>query len=389
MRFNMKNSALMVLSVALLGSCKKEDPVTGVTQTLDCDFFKENRTLVDDPDASIDYLVTCDMAVEADITVMPGVVIAFATDAGINIKESGSFNAEGTADAPITFQGEDAIAGSWRGIINYSSDPKNKFDHCVVNHAGGIAHNSNNDRGAFVLWAESRTSITNSSIRNSGAHGINAVYGDAQIVLGGNSITDNAMSPLYIDPSYVGVPDPTDNYQGNGEDRVVLVVYTRGVSDNATWRKVNVPYRVSNDRGTRMKIQANVTVEPGVSAYFDAGCHLYVEDTRSLNAQGTASEPIRFMGTVAAPGSWGGIYFNTTSSPLNNIAHAVIQHAGDPDFPGAIHMWASPVLTVHDVAFSDLGSCAMYASPSTSSPNANLTQYDNTFSNVQGEVCGD
>ena len=77
-----KLSLLVLCSLALIAaSCSSDDPVEPPVNVdpiqLDCDYFIENRTLVDNPNAPIDYIVSCVSQVRANLIVEPGVVIAF------------------------------------------------------------------------------------------------------------------------------------------------------------------------------------------------------------------------------------------------------------------------------------------------------------------------
>jgi len=377
----------VIASLAMVG-CNQdpEEPlVIADPIVLACNYFNENRTLVNYPDRPVDYLIECNMAVTADIIVMPGTVIEFTTDAGIKVAETGSFKAEGTAAQPIVFQGTEKIAGSWRGVFIDSNDPKNRFEYCTVMHGGGIAHNSNGDRGSFVIWSNSRITIENSSITNGDADGINAVYGGSDITLANNVISGHSRAPLRIVEQYLDVPNASDTYQGNAENYIVVLQSGGNIEEDLTWKKVDVPYKVTESG--QVGIKSDVIIEPGVQIFFDAECSIIIRDGASLYAVGTAADRIVFRGLNPVAGAWGGIYFSHTTNTLNRISYAEIAHAGNPDFDGAVYMWAGPVVTVSNVNFSDLGSCAMYGG--ATSGVINLTQFDNTFVNVPQEVCAD
>ncbi len=389
MKTYIKNSGILAMCIATLSSCQQEEPLTGTTVTLDCDYFQQDRVLVDDPDVSIDYLITCNMSVDADITVMPGVTIAFATDAGIVVQETGSFKAEGTAAQPITFTGQDGVKGSWRGVIVYSNDPKNSFDHCVVEHAGGIAHNSNGDRGAFIVWAEGRLSLTNSTVTLSASHGLNATYRDAWLELGGNSFTQNDGAPLYMDYDYVDVPSSTDSYTGNGNPRILVGSNGQTIETNKAWKKVNVDYEVEAGVTITVSEGGILTVEPGVNAYFGAGSQLKIIDEAALSAIGTTSQPIGFYGSVEVNGAWAGIEIRHTSNVQNALDNVTVAYAGGGDLDGAIYMWADPTISVTNSQISNSGSCAFYDG-GTGGGNPNLSVNNVTFSNNSGaDYCED
>ncbi|MCB9191659.1 MAG: hypothetical protein H6602_08350 [Flavobacteriales bacterium] len=388
MKNALRNLGILIGGVSLLTSCEPEELNPG-TETLDCNYFTENRVLEDKPDVSIDYLITCDMNVDGDIVVKPGVTIAFATDAGIHVNETGSFKAEGTAQNPIKFTGQDGVKGSWRGVLINSNDPKNVFDHCIIEHAGGIAHNSNGNRGAFVVWSESSLSLTNSTVRLSGLHGLNAVYRNSLIQLGGNTFTANDGAPMLIDYAYVNVPSENDTYSGNGTNRILLYDNGNGIKTNTTWNKVDVDYQVLASVEIIVKEGALFTVDAGLNAFFESGSSITVRDDAAMSAIGTENDRIDFYGATASNGSWGGLYYTFTANALNVLEQVNIEDAGGPGFDGAIYMWASPRLTVRNSYIGNSGSCGFYAGGSASG-NPNLTTENVTFAANNGaDFCED
>lgn len=55
---------------------------------------------------------------------------------GINVNESGSLSAEGTATKPIIFTGTEEAPGFWDGIYFQSKSPKNILSNVTVKYAG-------------------------------------------------------------------------------------------------------------------------------------------------------------------------------------------------------------------------------------------------------------
>lgn len=83
-----------------------------------------------------------------------------------------------------------------------------------------------------------------------------------------------------------------------------------------------------------VKVEAPLTIEPGVTIAFEQGGGLEVKDygerTGSITAIGTADKPIVFTGTSKTPGAWKHIYMN--SGDLNNKLHnVIIEYAGNTD----------------------------------------------------------
>ena len=83
-----------------------------------------------------------------------------------------------------------------------------------------------------------------------------------------------------------------------------------------------------------VKVEAPLTIEPGVTIAFEQGGGLEVKDygerTGSLTAIGTADKPIVFTGTSKTPGAWKHIYMS--SGDLNNKLHnVIIEYAGNTE----------------------------------------------------------
>lgn len=362
-----------------------EDPGNPVLPTeLDCDLVATgaSRTL---PDLGlpVDYILNCRGVVDGDLTIEPGVTIQFGTDAGIVVNESGSFSAVGTAADNIIFTGEDKVAGAWSGLIFFSNDIKNKLEYCTVEYAGGSAFNSNGDLGAIIIWADVRLNMANCTIQKSAAYGINASYSGSEVTMTDNIITQNDM-PMYIDANLAsGISG--GSYVGNNDDAILLFGFR--MKTDHTWLDLDAPYRLNAERelwvdGAKLVISAGVTME------FENGASLNIgdSDASTLIAVGTAQNPILFTGVVKQAGAWGGINFNFTQSPENEIAFATIEYAGNEANEGAVYLWADPVLNIHDVTIKESKTCGIKMDPLPGI--SNFTQSNNVFiNNAGGDIC--
>ncbi len=390
----------ILTAATILGSCNKdEDPPVPAPPTtidppteLDCRYFSENKNAIlkDNPNAPVDYIISCKMAINDDVTIEAGTTIAFKTDAGLVVNKQGSLTTSGTSALPVTLTGTDKTRGAWSGIIFFSNDVKNKLQYTVVEYAGGSAFNSNNNKGAVIAYADSRLSMNNCTLRHSAEYGLNADYGSITLDLNNNVYTSNK-SPIRMRAELLGMTSPSDRHTGNDEDKVVLNFYTASLGQPVTWKKIDVPYRtvVTSSSIPQLSINNALTIEPGVIVEMGQGAGLKINENGSMNAVGTEHDPIIFRGSVNQPGSWGCIYFTHTQSPLNQLQHMEIRNAGEGSNKGAVYMWAKPALNIQNVHFSDIKTCAIYAAPGTSSPNTNLTTGNLTYSNVGGEICGD
>ncbi|MDP2762054.1 MAG: hypothetical protein Q8O64_16935 [Sideroxyarcus sp.] len=102
------------------------------------------------------------------------------------------------------------------------------------------------------------------------------------------------------------------------------------VTTNSSWTLAQSPYQVTAD--VVIQNGALLTIEPGVTVGFDSGTNLTI-GIGSLNARGTAGQPILFTsslevsGNTPAAGDWGQIRFlDLTNDTASIIEHASIRY---------------------------------------------------------------
>src|SRR5690606_22611761 len=127
-------------------SCNSDDdapnePIVEVSPIiLDCGYFDENPNihLTDDPNAPIDYIITCDPKMSGDFIIDAGVVIEFENEAGLILGKygNGKIQMNGTAEKPIILTGVQKDKGSWRGVQISSNNPANQMNYVTVEYAG-------------------------------------------------------------------------------------------------------------------------------------------------------------------------------------------------------------------------------------------------------------
>lgn len=351
---------------------------------LDCNYFLQDRVLVNDPDAPVDYIIKCVMKVSGDIKIEPGVVIEFEQDAGINIDNFGipkaSLSAVGTSAKPVVFRGVKKEKGYWRGIMFNSNSPENKLDYAIVEHAGGKAFNSNGDRGAVHVYANGKLSLTNSEIKESQTYGLNAVYKEISLVLENTKFKNND-TPVIINPNNISSITPTNDYAGNTKNFVI--VEGGDIKTDATWYKVNVPYIVSakSAYGTtnQIRVLKLLTIQPGVHIEHEAGVMIKIEEGGGgIKAVGTSADPIILTAVNKVVNGWVGYYFNS-AHPLNEIAFTEFHYSGKTtgsggSESGSVRLWFNNLLNIHDVKFKNINGCAInYGLLSSQSENPLLT----------------
>lgn len=128
---------------------------------------------------NVPYRIDGEINVTSDdgLTIEAGAELRFNASSGI--KNFGFLVIQGTATEPVLLTGYTEASGAWLGLFNDSDDVRNLIDHAEVAYAGGGSFNSNGDLGAIIVWADSYTTISNTTIRDSGSDcGINAEYND-------------------------------------------------------------------------------------------------------------------------------------------------------------------------------------------------------------------
>lgn len=268
----------------------------------------------------------------SDLTISPGTEILVGSDGGLFVTEEGSLSAVGTATEPISFSGEEQIPGFWTGLIFSTNTAKNELTYIDIRHGGGI---ENLDlKGNVVVQDEGRLKITNATLSDSDGYGL-IILDDESIVspFTNNIVTSNKV-PISATPWHFGFFDASSDFSGNEEDAIDGKRHTTlQLEDDATWKKLNVPYSLPKTR--LITIGSQITLEAGTEfiGYSDAG--IVVRDEGTLTAIGSTDEPIIFRGFENIPGYWIGISFETLSN-ANRLEHVHVSDGGQVGFLGSV-----------------------------------------------------
>ncbi len=371
-----------LFGMMFISSCSTDDDTNGadddpILQTdspieLDCHYFSNNPNAVleDNPNAAVDYVVSCKMPISDDVTIMPGVTIAFKTDAGFWVQEAGSLKAIGMTDKKITFTGVDKAIGSWGGIFFASNDPKNELNHTIVEYAGGSAVSSaTNTRGGVVIGPSSSLNLKNNIIQHCKGWAVNLYYtaNESHTTIEDNVFKENEI-PLQISSAKIDIVKSSNQFITNGINKVEVINTFSIEGGNKTMYKLPVPYSITNGNGVfGIGNGAHLVIQPGTVIEMGTGKNIEVADGGSLKVVGTPSEEIIIRGAVEAPGAWGNIRFHTTTSPNNQFKHVVIKHAGEGanansyiGTRGAIYIGYQAGLVMSDSHFEDIMSCVLF-----------------------------
>lgn len=374
--FKVKRIALILIAIfgmMLSSACtsddgpKVEEPIiqNDPPIILACDHFTKNPNtlLKDNPHAAIDYIVTCKMSINDNVTIEPGVTIAFETDAGFWIRETGSLHAVGTTTKNITFTGVNKDRGSWGGIFFSSNNPKNEMNFTVLEYAGGKpVSGGTNEVGGIVIGKAASLKFKNNLVQHCKNWGLSLYYSanDATTTIENNTFKANE-KPLQVSLNFVGLVKGDNKFIDNTSNKAEISCQY-AIAKTQTLHKLPVPYLVRGLFNFDIGSEGNLTIEPGTVIEMATEKKIVVRG--SLKAVGTAAEKIIIRGETAAPGSWGNIVFERTSSPNNQINYVEISHAGAN--PNSYHMNKGSIaiersrLTIDNTYFKDIYSCILY-----------------------------
>ncbi|MEQ9659813.1 hypothetical protein [Fulvivirga sp.] len=315
--------------------------------------------IVCDPDIP-DYVVTDLIDVRAHLTIMPGVVIAFEANAGMDITDvnaDGSLTAEGTGSDKIIFTGTEEEAGFWRGLSFESNDSRNVLREVNVRYAGsdpivtygtGVALH-----GAVAIESESgfngSLSIERTTISNTSGYGLIVEEGTLLREFGANSFVNNTESAVRIDANNVGAIDAFSDFFGgipelngtngfNGVEINASVSSIHDITEDAVWPALDrgAAYRVEQS----FDVEAQLNIMPGAIIEFEANQTAIFKQNLdiplgTLIAKGTESDPITFTGVLKTPGYWQGLIIQSNSI-LNEMDYCIIEYGGSDPIAGEL-----------------------------------------------------
>ena len=404
--FNLKWFIIGGICLLTATSCEEEEleppvPAPAPTATvLPCDYFETNNVLVDDTLKDVDYIIDCFMHIHsgAEVVIEAGVTIEFTQNAGLYVDDDAQFNAEGTAEAPITFSGTQKIKGYWRGVL-IRSNFDNAIRHTKIEYAGGetLTEASPLYEGSIAVSSGAHLDLSYVEILNGDNLGLDFSGHTAEISTDNLTISGNEGMAVRVCAYNAHIFDSTSTFLGNTDDYINVIQAYYEIESIVDWEKLDVPYLI--DDRVQIKDNGFLTIKPGVEVLFKEGGYLQAAGflppyNLGLSVVGTAAEPVRlsaFNGT-----NWGGIYYSFTQED-NLIKHAIIEHAkgdipvGNITNTGAIYMHADPQLTIENTEFVNLPNCAYYAynGASTNTPDLpNFSATNLTLTNVAGgEFC--
>jgi hypothetical protein len=117
----------------------------------------------------------------------------------------------------------------------------------------------------------------------------------------------------------------------------------------------NNPERVDYIVQGTWRLDAPVTVEPGVRFMMTSGANIQVRGSGSFNVVGEVDRLIYFEGEQAAQGYWGYITFES-NNPSNRLEYCVIRHGGGStlsSYPTMVNVSSNGQVSVVNTVISD------------------------------------
>ncbi len=359
--------ATFAVASLMLFSCSSDDdgidePIEDVLLpiVLDCGFFEQNPNihLTDEPNAPVDYIITCDPKINGDFTIDAGVVIAFESDAGLILgkEANGKIQMNGTASKPIILTGTQKDKGSWRGVQISSDNPANQMSYVTVEYAGQTGRGGWALQGSVIGAAGGIMKMDHCTVQHGNLIGLHWLYGSmnaGKLTLSNSTFTGND-TPIQTSVNHINSIDGTSTYTGNVNDYIKLTDHD--VYQDVTFHKTDIPFLSAGfkpDNETKRKF----TFKPGATLLMEAGSQIKFQNAfhydHEIIMKGTANERITIKGAEDVPGYWEGIRIYASTNPLNEIAFLDIANAGSTNgYPnGAIQLDADVFLNMHDVNF--------------------------------------
>lgn len=276
-----------------------------------------------------DYIVTKSIAISNELTINPGVVIAFERDARLDLNDNGGLIiAKGEPTKRIRFTGVQQTKGFWAGIMIYSGSNANVFENVDIMYAGSRVLLSATKAGmAMFGGGKAQIALKNCSFSQNDGYGL---YVQDEAILrefASNSFTNNTEAGILLDADNVQKLDAASTFTGGNGRNVVEIIssYLNGMNE-IVWGGFadKTPYRVT---GSWLTINTGLKLNPGVTIEMPRDGLFTINATGYLLAKGTTADKVTITGVSRTAGYWRGLISYSTST-LNVIENAEISNAG-------------------------------------------------------------
>lgn len=327
----MKLSKIIILALVMMGGyglifqCSQPNPVS--TQIIESSAIQHRADIHLDEVWRADsiHVIANPISVHhAILRIEPGATVKFARDAALSILDSAGLIADGSAQT-IHFTSDSKEKGSWKYIYFSSKALRDscRLIHCNLEYGGGDSL-----RNGIIFCDRTSPTIRSCIISKSKICGV-VLRGDcSRSQFDSNLVANCDFVPIQTYP--INVPLLSRNmYQDNGLNQIRIS--HRLINFSATWNNFSLPYLLADG----LEIRAGkLVLEPGIELAFEDHEDVSVLEGGVLAANGTATDPIVFIGSGNQ--SWRGIYFAATADfSRSSLVHCIIEKGGSDDqYPG-------------------------------------------------------
>ncbi|CCH01199.1 PKD domain-containing protein [Fibrella aestuarina BUZ 2] len=275
-----------------------------------------------------DYIVTKSIDVTSELTINPGVVIAFERDVRVNVNDGGGLLiAKGTAQQRIKLMGVQKTKGYWVGIALYSGSNANVLEYVDVLHAGSRPLYSTTKAALFMSGgSKAQIALKNTQFAQNDGYGVYVYEGGILREFQENAFTNHTEAGILLDAANVAKLDPASTFKGNnGRDVVEVTPSAITGAQEVVWPGFTdkTPYRLTGD----LSVNAGFKLNPGVTLEMNRDVTILVNTSGYLSAKGTETDKVIFTGANRTAGYWRGIICYSANNK-NALDHAEVSHAG-------------------------------------------------------------
>lgn len=328
--------AVVAAGLMLFSSCSKNEDVapnnimqyrneSSQSQTLDVSEINTDMVLEDRVNG-VDYTITGNVQVNANLTIRPGVTIMFKDNAGIQVNAQGSLTAIGSNGNLILFTSESGRRSAWKGITLLSNSARNVISYSKIEH-GGAANSFGSGNVIVGSGANSATvEISHNEITASGTDAIVVSEGSKLNGFTGNKVHTNSAFPLNMHITDAGSLSDGNQFVNNGKE-FIKVSGTGSINKQINLKKLNASFLISGTITAANKF----CIAAGSRVYMDNGAKVVIDGASgqgSFCAVGTATSPISIAAIYNGNGIWKNIEFFSSNSNDNKIEYCTISGGG-------------------------------------------------------------
>ncbi len=302
----------------------------GTPVTVDCSTAQElSENITSDQTLPLDcFTVTTNITVSAALTLQPGTILQFNTNAGLRVADGGSLRAEGNATNPIRLTSSSGDPNDWRGIGFFTSSSNNVLSHVFIENAGRTFGAINGSNATNLYIADNATvAIRNSTFARSAGVGVYVNADSAELLaFENNSFVANNTAAMRITAKQLGEIGSGNTFSTDALPSAQHIqVAATTLRSSATWPAADVAYRFFGNTFID-DVGATITIQAGTRLEFNTNAGLRL-NAGSLRALGTAENGITFTSASGDPNDWYGVGINS-SSAQNLFEYVTIANAG-------------------------------------------------------------